>query len=78
VEALRAAGYGPDAPGMKAIGYSEFLHTSGPLPAIVADIKLHTRRYAKRQLTFMRSLPGVRWFGAEDYEGIVATVAGWL
>jgi tRNA dimethylallyltransferase len=78
VEALRAAGYGPDAPGMKAIGYAEFLHDGRSLPETIADIKLHTRHYAKRQLTFMRSLPGVRWFGAEDYEGIVATVAGWL
>jgi tRNA dimethylallyltransferase len=78
VEALRTAGYGPDAPGMKAIGYAEFMHAGSTLPETIADIKLHTRHYAKRQLTFMRSLPGVRWFGADDYEAIMSTVAGWL
>jgi tRNA dimethylallyltransferase len=83
VEALIASGYGADAPGMKAIGYAEFLQAgSNPsatrLPEIVDEIKLHTKHYAKRQLTFMRSLPGVRWFDADDYDGVVSTVARWL
>jgi len=84
VQALRAAGYGPGDPGLRAIGYSEFLAaTQGqngelPLESIAADIKMHTRRYAKRQLTFMRSIPGVRWFGADDYEAIFSEVEGWL
>lgn len=84
VQALRAAGYGPGDPGLRAIGYSEFLAaTPGqngelPLESIAADIQMHTRRYAKRQLTFMRSIPGVRWFGADDYEAIFSEVEGWL
>ncbi|MBN2874510.1 MAG: tRNA (adenosine(37)-N6)-dimethylallyltransferase MiaA [Spirochaetales bacterium] len=77
VAALRAAGYGPESPGMKAIGYAEFCN-GGELTTIVDAIKLHTRRYAKRQLTFMRSLPGVRWFNADDYVGVVDTITGWL
>jgi len=78
VEALKGAGFGADAPGMKAIGYAEFLQEGRNLPEIISDIKLHTRRYAKRQLTFMRSLPGVRWFGADDYDGLASTVTAWL
>jgi len=84
VQALRAAGYGPGDPGMRAIGYAEFLaaaprrNDSLPLEAIAAEIKMHTRRYAKRQLTFMRSLSDVRWFGANDYESIFAEATGWL
>jgi tRNA dimethylallyltransferase len=78
LEALGLAGYGADAPGMKAIGYAEFLQTGKSLPEIIADIKLHTRHYAKRQLTFMRSLPGVHWFDASDYDGLMSKVAGWL
>lgn len=63
VAALRAAGYGPGDPGLKAIGYSEFLEAEAEgrgrdLPAIAQAIKLDTRRYAKRQLTFFRGIPG--------------------
>lgn len=72
------AGYGPEAPGMKAIGYAEFFDGGARLDSIRAAIKLHTRHYAKRQLTFMRAISGVRWFGADDYEGISAAVDAWL
>ncbi len=63
VAALRAAGYGPGDPGLKAIGYSEFLEAeaagrASDLGAIAEAIKLDTRRYAKRQLTFFRGIPG--------------------
>jgi tRNA dimethylallyltransferase len=59
VEALRAAGYGPGDPGMKAIGYGEFLEPgSGD---IRERIKLDSRRYAKRQMTYFRALPGIAW-----------------
>lgn len=77
-ERLVAAGYGEDAPGMKAIGYAEFFNPDASPGGIGAAIKLHTRHYAKRQLTFMRAIPGVRWFGADDYDGISAAVTSWL
>ncbi|HPB66814.1 MAG TPA: M2 family metallopeptidase, partial [Spirochaetales bacterium] len=84
VDGLLAAGYGRDSPGMKAIGYAEFLDAPiGPdgrrdVRAVAEAIKLHTRRYAKRQLTFMRAIPGVRWFGADDYDGIADAATEWL
>lgn len=73
VLALQGKGYGPDAPGMKAIGYSEFFEAEVPKTAsdkhcsplgighdgIAEAIKLHSRRYAKRQETFFRGLPGL-------------------
>ena len=63
VAALKSRAYGPEAPGMKAIGYSEFFELDeggNPLPAAVLRerIKLDSRRYAKRQETFFRGLPG--------------------
>lgn len=73
--ALAARGYGLEAPGMRAIGYAEFLDGSTDP---VADIKKHTRQYAKRQLTFMRAIPGVRWFDADDYDGLRSAVSAWL
>ncbi len=64
VARLRAMGYGPEAPGMKAIGYSEFFELeaeglTGPalLASARARITKDTMRYAKRQATFFRSLP---------------------
>ena len=72
--ALRSAGYGRSAPGMQAIGYREFFETpseggaaggigdGGSALAKVAEaIKADTRRYAKRQMTFFRGLPGIEW-----------------
>ncbi|MFW5684110.1 MAG: tRNA (adenosine(37)-N6)-dimethylallyltransferase MiaA [Spirochaetota bacterium] len=65
VETLVGAGYGSDAPGMRAIGYREFFDAHGALrparedDAIAEAIAGNTRRYAKRQETFFRRLPGV-------------------
>lgn len=62
VAGLAAKGYGIHSPGMKAIGYSEFLEMPGEdEETIKAAIKLHTRQYAKRQMTFFRALPGIVW-----------------
>jgi tRNA dimethylallyltransferase len=65
VAALRAAGHGPLEPGMRAIGYREFFELEGAgLSAIAERIKLDTRRYAKRQMTYFRGLPGIEWIDA--------------
>jgi tRNA dimethylallyltransferase len=128
VDALLAAGYDRGDPGMKAIGYAEFLDSGikdpasgmgdpasgmgdpasgmgdpasgmgdpasegldpkvdrlGPeidrldLDAVGDAIALHTRHYAKRQLTFMRSLPGVAWFNADDVDGVRIGIENFL
>lgn len=59
---LGAAGLGPGAPGMKAIGYREFFEaeTLGLDGAgLRALIQRDSRRYAKRQETFFAGLPGL-------------------
>lgn len=38
------------------------------LDAAIAETKRRTRAYAKRQLTWLRSEPGVRWLDASDRE----------
>ena len=69
VAALRRAGHGSGSPGMQAIGYREFLEfeTESPssLAKVVEAIKGDTRRYAKRQMTFFRRLPGIEWIGPD-------------
>ncbi len=63
VRALAAAAPG-DATALQAIGYKELLpalegRTS--LEAAVEEIKLRSRQYAKRQLTWLRRNPAIHW-----------------
>ena len=66
VKDLIARGYREHDPGMKGIGYREFFsyRNSGCLtiPRIREMIQRSSRRYAKRQITFFKKLPGVEWF----------------
>ena len=86
LRSLLAAGYGPGDPGMRAIGYAEFLSAApgDSRESVIERIKMNTRRYAKRQCTFMRSLPGVRWLRmhdddpAGDAAAAAALVGDWL
>ena len=67
---LRAA-YAADLKALQAIGYREAgLHLDGALSleAAQAQAATATRRYAKRQRTWFRAEPGVRWLDAEDRE----------
>ena len=66
VHSLRSAGHGPDEPGMKAIGYREFFELqAGDNSVPTEKIKNDTKRYAKRQMTFFRSLPGIEWISPD-------------
>lgn len=69
VKGLLARGYGPKDPGMRGIGYHEILAmTKGceTLSGVRAEIAQNTRRYAKRQLTFFRSVKGVCWMSPDS------------
>ncbi len=70
VKALIEKGYGKNDPGMKGIGYREFFLQADTGELTVSDvaglIKRNSRHYAKRQLTFFRKIPGVRWFSPDD------------
>ena len=64
VRSLLASGVPPAATAMQAIGYKEFaaaLRGEEPLAQAVAEVKLRSRQYAKRQLTWFRRTPGLRW-----------------
>lgn len=78
VEALRARGYGPSDPGMKAIGYREFFESGGNAERARDLIMRNTRQYARRQIVFFRSLPGVTWIGADDFDGLKLLIAEFL
>lgn len=69
----------------KGIGYRElFPYFEGKAPLIdaVNDIKLDSRHYAKRQLTWFRNKLDVNWFNLvqnpDEIQKIKETVADWL
>jgi tRNA dimethylallyltransferase len=78
VRGLIAAGIPRDAKPFQFIGYRQLRdHLEGRLGQgeMMAKIQQATRRYAKRQLTWFRREPGVRWFsGFGDDPGIAAAV----
>ncbi len=81
VAGLLARGYGPDDPGLRGIGYREFfLMQRGcwTLADLREAIQLDSRRFAKRQITFFKSLPGVEWLPAGEPEGVARRIDGFL
>ncbi len=62
-------GLGPQA--RQAVGYAElFEHFAArlELAKAVEQIKIHTRRLAKQQRTWLKALPGVRWLDATSVD----------
>lgn len=71
VKGLFRRGYGSRDPGLRGIGYREFFDMRRGcwcLEDLRSAIKRDTRRYAKRQMTFFRSLPEIRWFHPRQTE----------
>jgi tRNA dimethylallyltransferase len=78
VKQLLAVGIEPTAKPFQFIGYRELAaHLAGhyPLAKTVETIQRNTRRYAKRQLTWFRREPGVRWFSGFGDDPAIATAA---
>jgi tRNA dimethylallyltransferase len=68
VKNLLKKGYDPSLQAFQTVGYREvirYLNSEYSHDEMVSDIKTGTRRYAKRQLTWFRRWPFVRWVDAE-------------
>jgi tRNA dimethylallyltransferase len=71
VRSLYEAGYTPNDPGLRAIGYREFFVEDAEKPngwrlsqdtdGVQALVAQNSRSYAKRQITFFAGIPGVIW-----------------
>ncbi|WP_325200489.1 tRNA (adenosine(37)-N6)-dimethylallyltransferase MiaA [Oscillibacter sp.] len=64
VRALLRRGLPPSATALQAIGYKEFLGVlegTRTEAEALAEVKLRSRQYAKRQLTWLRRNPAVHW-----------------
>jgi len=81
VRSLYEAGYTPNDPGLRAIGYREFFvenlttnkrsdkwRLSQDIEGVQALIAQNSRRYAKRQITFFAGIPDVKWIEGGNSE----------
>ena len=81
VEGILARGFSPDLKPLKAIGYLEVVAClQGRLPrnALADAIKLRTRHYAKRQITWFKRHPEVQWASPGDFEAIAQRAKNFL
>lgn len=73
--------YPEDAPGLSGIGGPEliaFLAGRLGLDAAKAVWLANTRAYAKRQMTWFRKEPDIRWFAPGEHQAMLERVLAWL
>lgn len=76
VKALLQEGVSPECQSMKSIGYRQmlwYLQDGMPYAEAVDKLKQATRNFAKRQLTWYRKMPYVKWYeltADPDYKAV--------
>lgn len=68
-EQILADGYSPSLQSLQTVGYRDvisYLKRDVTREQMIADIKTQTRRYAKKQITWFRKWPFIRWMNAEE------------
>ncbi|MEZ4292791.1 MAG: tRNA (adenosine(37)-N6)-dimethylallyltransferase MiaA [Myxococcota bacterium] len=81
VRQLRELGYGPKLRPMQAIGYRHIqpvVDGADTLVNALAALETDTRRFARRQRTWIRAVPDVEWFDPADADAIFARVERFL
>jgi tRNA dimethylallyltransferase len=81
VRELRERGYGPELRSMQAIGYRHLqavVEGAETLANARAAMQRDTRRFARRQRTWLRRVEGVVWLPPEDRDAIAARVEAFL
>ena len=84
VRSLLKAGVPTDCLSMKSLGYrqmAEYLTGQCDFTTAVENIKKGTRHFAKRQITWYKKMPYIRWFTVDkslNYEKIVTDMADTL
>jgi tRNA dimethylallyltransferase len=81
VRGLRELGYGPELRCMQAIGYRHMrpvVDGSDTLANALVEMQRDTRRFAKRQRTWLRGVPEAIWMDPRDESSIYRAVEGFL
>jgi tRNA dimethylallyltransferase len=79
VKELLKSGYNWTHPGMRGIGYREFVvFQKGclSLEGLKELIQRNSRRYAKRQISFFKTLPQVHWCHPDDTQALGSFLTG--
>lgn len=66
-------GYTKNSPALKGIGYKEiieYLENRCSLDQAIYNIKKNTRHYAKRQITWFKSMDNIEWFSPYEEDKI--------
>ena len=70
VRSLLAEGLREEDISMKGIGYKEVIHYLNgayDLAACKELVNIHSRQYAKRQMTWFKRLPGIQWINLSEH-----------
>ena len=81
VRQLRRRGYGAELRPMKAIGYRHInpvVDGSDTLANAVVAMQQDTRRFAKRQRTWLRKVTDAVWLDPTDSQAVEAAVTSFL
>ena len=77
VDALLQSGIPRDATALQAIGYKQFLAVAegkATVAEAIGEIKLRSRQYAKRQMTWLRRNPAIHWIDRAKEPNFSATL----
>lgn len=81
-QALLDQGYNPQLQPMRSIGYKQaVMHLQGQLglEEMIDEIQKQTRRYAKKQLTWLKAMEGVHWLEeGEDLNQLLPQIQDFL
>ncbi len=69
IKLLLKKGFSPQSNALKTIGYKEiiqYLHGELSLEQAIARAKQRTRNFARRQITWFNSIPGLKWYNPQD------------
>jgi tRNA dimethylallyltransferase len=78
---LITRGYSPGLKPMKSLGYRHavrYLEGHWSLDRTISELQKDTRRYAKRQLTWFRADPEVKWRSPDERETITSEIEAFL
>jgi len=81
VRGLRERGYGAELRPMQSIGYRHIqpvVDGADTLVNALEGIEIDTRRFARRQRTWLRAVPDVHWHDPSDVAGIFRRVEAFL
>jgi tRNA dimethylallyltransferase len=81
VRRLLARGYGEDLKPMQSLGYrhmAAFIAGRIDRQEAVRTLQRDTRRFAKRQLTWFRANPQIRWIAPADVGALLPEIRGFL